>query len=364
MSNIDAGTYSISLGELVFEDLNVFLSKGGYKKSKFFIFGDENTLTHCLPTLIFHCDLLKNAELIETESGEHNKTIETCYQIWKVLTELEADRDSVVINLSGGMLSDMGGFIASTFKRGIRFINIPTSLLSMVDASVGGKVAVDLEGLKNQIGLFSEPQAVFINSYFLETLDEREMLSGFAEMIKHGLIRSEDHYNNLTSTIQNKTDLKNDLDIWDSLIEKSVLIKKEVVEQDFKEGGLRKILNFGHTIGHAMETLSLTNDSDPLKHGEAVAAGLVCETYISMKQNKFPEGDLKKMTDWLKKLYQFRTVKENEVASLLEIMKHDKKNKNGELNFVLLKRIGEADYDIHVDEATILESFVYFNSVC
>lgn len=233
--------------------------------SRKFILVDENTISHCLPVLMMNVPSLARAEVIEIESGEKNKNIDIAIRLWEVLTELQADRRSVLLNLGGGVIGDIGGFVASTFKRGIDFLNVPTSLLAQVDASVGGKVGIDLNGLKNQIGVFKNPASVYIYPDFLKTLPKREVLAGFAEMLKHGLVLDEGHFYELKAF-----DLSR-IDHLEALIMRSVHLKNEIVLDDPKEKNQRKLLNFGHTIGHALETYALENMTFSLPHGEAVA---------------------------------------------------------------------------------------------
>ena len=255
------------------------IEKGKY--SKVFVFTDSNTSEICLPVFREMLDDFSEFDLIETDPGEENKNIDFCIGIWKTLLDFEADRKCLMINLGGGVITDMGGFIASTYKRGIHFINIPTTLLAQVDASVGGKTGIDIDNVKNMVGTFTLPQAVFIETAFLKTLPECELLSGFAEMIKHGLIADKGYFEVLRNS-----DYKN-LDA--QAIYRSVEIKNEIVTTDPHEQNLRKILNFGHTIGHAIEGYSLLNDGSPLLHGEAIAAGMICEGYLSHKLNGLPD---------------------------------------------------------------------------
>ena len=244
----------------VYFSKNAFTELNNYLKnkslfSKIFVLVDTNTSEHCLPSFLQNVGNLKDYELIEIEPGEENKNILTVTSLWNSLTELGADRKSLLINLGGGVLTDMGGFVASTFKRGMKFINVPTTLLSMVDASTGGKTGIDLGNLKNQIGLFSLPEMVIVSSQFLSTLEARQMRSGLAEMIKHGLIANEAHWQRLNNL--DNLDLSN----LDELIRQSVSVKIKVVNEDPTEQGLRKILNYGHTVGHAVETFYMNSES-------------------------------------------------------------------------------------------------------
>ncbi len=365
MHKIQAKDYSILVDITVFDQINDFLNQKTFEGSNFFIFVDENTHEHCLPGLVWHVDKLREAEVIETESGEENKTLETSYQLWNVLTELGADRNSVVINLSGGMLSDMGGFVASTFKRGMRFINIPTTLLSMVDASIGGKLGIDFNGLKNQIGMFNNPDAIFINTDYIKTLPERQVKSGMAEIIKHGLIADEAYLGTIYKNANfSKATIFEDEMQWPETISRSVEIKNEIVKQDFEERDLRKTLNFGHTIGHAIETWFLThNPQSALLHGEAVAMGMISELYLSAKSIGYPEQELQKHVKPLASLFPKTEIKSDTYDQILELMQHDKKNKDGKINFVLIEQTGKAIIDQNCSKELIIESLDYLNRI-
>ncbi len=311
---------------------------------------DENTERDCLGRLD-----INNHQSIKIESGEQAKNIETCLKIWKGLTEFQFTRKSLLINLGGGVIGDMGGFVASTYKRGIPFINVPTTLLSQVDASIGGKLGVDFEGLKNHIGCFRTPDSVIIWEGFLETLPDRELRSGYAEVLKHGLIWDRVYWENCSQ--QSLTSVKD----WQKILEKSVVIKSEVVENDPLEMGLRKILNFGHTIGHAIET-ALLNAGKPILHGEAIAAGMIMETQLSksilgLSRKEADEvvntilgffGKLQKLPDPL------------EVKALLL---QDKKNVGKEVRFSLLSSIGTCQYDQKVPESEINDVLENYRSL-
>jgi 3-dehydroquinate synthase len=295
MTEIKASDYSIFVSKDITKEINRFLKANESRYSKLFILVDEKTLEYCYPRLAAHIPAFKDAEIIEIESGENSKNIEVCTQIWATLSDYGADRQSLIINLGGGVIGDMGGFIASVFKRGIGFINIPTTLLSQVDASVGGKVAVDLNHIKNEIGLFSNPSAVFIGTTFLQTLDERQLLSGFAEMIKHALISDEIYWKKIK-----EADIF-DFEKIDPLIETSIHIKNKIVQEDPFEKNNRKALNFGHTIGHAIESYFLLkqNSRKQLLHGEAIAVGMICEAYLSNRIVKLPNDTLEEITSFI-----------------------------------------------------------------
>lgn len=353
MTEIKSADYSVFINKNIAKEINRFFrtAKGGY--SRLFILVDENSLKHCYPQLVEQIEYFKDAEIIEIESGEENKSLEVCAQIWSTLSELGADRKSLFVNIGGGVIGDMGGFIASTFKRGISFINIPTTLLAQVDASVGGKTGIDLNHLKNEIGVFSNPAAVFINSGFLRTLDKRQLLSGFAEIIKHGLIADAE----LWKKIQGSE--LSDSDTLEELIEASVNIKNKVVQKDPKEAGLRKILNFGHTIGHAIETYSL-DTKKPLLHGEAIAVGMICEAWLSHKICKLSKAELKAITQFILKTYRNISIREMSYDKLAGLMGHDKKNEKGTINFSLLSAIGKCEINKAANADLIIESLNYY----
>ena len=329
------------------------IEKGKY--SKVFVFADRNTSDFCLSVFRQMLDDYNGFDLIETDPGEENKNIDFCIGIWKTLLDFEADRKCLMINLGGGVVTDMGGFVASTYKRGIDFINIPTTLLSMVDASVGGKTGIDIDNVKNMVGTFSLPQAVFIETEFLETLPERELLSGFAEMIKHGLIADSAYYEELK-----KTDYKK---ISAAAIHRSVEIKNEVVTEDPLEKGRRKILNFGHTIGHAVESYSLSKDKNALTHGEAIAIGMICEAYLSHKNSSLTAEELEQITADIKSIYPKYKIKEKSYPKLSVLMQSDKKNEHGNILFTLLESIGKCTYNCRVSDTDVIASMDYYNSV-
>lgn len=337
-----------------FKAFNAFLEKSLY--DRIFILVDENTMEFCLPILLAEIPL-KTSITIEIQSGEANKNLRSCEKIWNQLTKNNASRKSLLINLGGGIISDMGGFAASCFKRGMEFVNIPTTVLASVDASIGGKLGIDFQYLKNQIGVFNSPKAVFINKSFFKTLDNRQLKSGYAEIIKHALI-SDPNYWNLLRESNNL----NELD-WNLIIEKSIHIKSEIVLQDPYEESIRKVLNFGHTIGHALETYSLENDVEPLLHGEAVAIGMICEAYLSVKLNALSEIKLTEICTFIDSIYLKYSIDHKSFEKLMIIMKQDKKNESEYINFTLLKDIGRAEIDFKIESELILESLHYYNNL-
>ena len=355
MQSIITDTYQVHFKENAESALNTHLENTPY--STIFIMVDENTHEHCLAQFMAAIPGNYNFEIIEIESGEINKTIETCTQVWLALSELGADRKSLLINLGGGVLTDMGGFIASTFKRGIAFINVPTTLLSMVDASVGGKTGIDLGPLKNQVGTISQPKMVLIQPNYLKTLEPRQLNSGYAEMLKHGLIQDRNYWDSLQSLNPSELNLE---EITKNILT-SVAIKNEVVQEDPTEQNLRKILNFGHTLGHAIESYFLESPKhELLLHGEAIAIGMVLEAYISHIIHAFPLNDLVEIKKVFKEQYAIVNFTETDIEAILDYLKFDKKNSHGNINFVLLKEIGSPVWDCLVDNQLILKSFSYY----
>lgn len=319
--------------------------------SKIGILVDTNTENLCLPIIK---NVIPNFETLRVEAGEKFKILETCQRIWEQLTHMGFDRHSILIVLGGGVLGDMGGFCASTFKRGIDFILIPTTLLSQVDASVGGKLGIDFMGFKNHIGLFREPTSTLISSDFLSTLPVRELRSGFAEVIKHTLISDVAKWNSIR---KNGLDEQN----WNDLINFSVQFKSRVAETDPFEKGIRKILNFGHTIGHAVESGCL-NTETPLFHGEAIAIGMITESHISFQKGMLKESNLKEIANYIIDVFG----KEKDLLKTDSIMKwvvQDKKNKDNVTLMALLEGAGHAVWDVQVNENEIRNSLDYYRSL-
>lgn len=309
------------------EQLSKFLAQNNF--SQIFILVDENTKRDCLAFLpSFYC------QLIEVQSGENYKNLASCELIWKNLLNKEADRSALLINLGGGVICDMGGFAAACFKRGIRFINIPTSLLAMVDASFGGKTGIDFYSQKNMIGLFKEADEVFIDTKFLKTLDPRHLRSAKAEMLKHGLIASENHFWQVAQSDEIHLDL----------IQASLAIKQHIVAADPLEKGWRKSLNFGHTLGHALETWSLERGED-LLHGEAVAQGMLWALELSVHFCKLDSKEARKYQDAIQAIFGKQEISLKEFDDILDLASNDKKNKEGKINFSLLARAENVELD-------------------
>ncbi len=355
LTSITANNYLVHFNENGYQELNAHLTANKY--SNIFIIVDSNTNELCLPKLLPYLETEFTIEIVEFEPGEHNKNIETCIQIWNVLTELGGDRKSLVINLGGGVVTDLGGFVASTFKRGVDFINIPTTLLSMVDASVGGKTGVDLGNLKNQIGVINVPQMVLIDTQYLETVPQNEMRSGLAEMLKHGLIYDKKYWEKFL-------DLKAiDFVDFDELIYRSVEIKNEIVIQDPTEKNIRRALNFGHTLGHAIESYFLENETKKtLLHGEAIAVGMILESYISLHKNLISEQEYHQIKTTLKAIYDDIVFEENDIEPVLKLLIHDKKNEYGNIQFALIEGIGKIKINQSVENELILKAFLDYKS--
>ena len=316
-----------------------------------YVLTDENTREHCYPLLLDANPFLEVANLLVLDPGEEFKTLEICQLLWNSLLETGADRKSLLINLGGGVVTDIGGFVASTFKRGIDFIHIPTTLLGQVDAAFGGKTGVNLEFSKNQVGTFAHPLFTFIDSKFLRTLPERELVSGLGEVIKYGLIADK----GLFEQLKDKENLIGNLD---SIISTSVKIKEEFILNDFKESGERKKLNFGHSVGHAIESYFLGE----VLHGEAIAAGMICESYLSLTENLITEKELKEVIEMVFSFFNKIELEEKMIEPLINELKTDKKNVDGKLNFTLINGIGDSSINHFLGEKEVKDSLVfYFN---
>ncbi len=350
LKNIQANNYAIYFNENGYQSLNKQFVEKLY--SKIFVIVDTNSHEFCLPYFLSHLETNLEIEIIEFEHGEANKNITTCVEIWNILTDLGADRKSIIINLGGGVVTDLGGFVASTFKRGIDFIAVPTTLLAMVDAAIGGKNGVDLGNLKNQIGVINTPKMVLVDTKYLQSLPQNEMRSGLAEMLKHGLIFDKKYW-------QQFLDLKKlDLTDLDQLIFESIDIKNQIVMQDPNEIGIRKALNFGHTLGHAIESYFLENqDKTTLLHGEAIAIGMILESFISLHFQFIDRATYTEIKTNINNIFDKILIEEIDIKPILELLIHDKKNEFGKIKFVLLDGIGNTKNNIEVDEATILAAF-------
>lgn len=349
MKQINCNSYNIYINN--WDALNDYIANGDY--SSIFVLVDNITLQLCFP--LFEEKFSSLFKVIVTPNGEVNKTLNTCNLIWDQLNQLGADRHSLCINLGGGVIGDMGGFAASTFMRGMDFIQVPTTLLSQVDASVGGKLGVDYNNYKNLIGIFKNPGAVFIYTDFLKTLPYHQLLSGFAEVIKHGLIKD-------ISAFQKLTILESLIDIdWEELVYESVLIKKSITEEDPNERGIRKILNFGHTFGHAIESHALSN-AIPLLHGEAIAIGMVLEAHLSLQKGDLELADVDLIKDKILMLYGHHPDHIPTIKILMDLMSKDKKNKGGIIKFSLLEKLGKGNFDQEVTIGEIEKAISFYKA--
>ncbi|MGC9150887.1 MAG: 3-dehydroquinate synthase [Microbacter sp.] len=317
----------------------------------FFLLVDTNTRRFCLPS-VHHA-----FPTIEIPAGDMHKTIESASLVWRYLSTHQATRHSLLINLGGGMITDLGGFVASTFKRGIRYINVPTTLLGAVDAAVGGKTGVNFDGLKNEIGVIRDSEAVILYPLFFASLDHQNFLSGWAEMLKHALLSSSDTWDRLMAFPMSESI---DYQRLAALVEQSIGIKESIVEKDPTEQNLRKALNLGHTFGHAFESFSYVA-STPLLHGYAVAYGLVCELYLSTKMCGFPANMLTQVTNYVRQYYGAFPIDVTHFSSLMEWMGHDKKNDAEGINVTLLRQFGDVLINQHVKEVEIMDALRYFS---
>ncbi|OIQ27587.1 MAG: 3-dehydroquinate synthase [Bacteroidetes bacterium MedPE-SWsnd-G2] len=356
MTSINTESYSIHFNTKCYTEINNYLKSEDF--SKIFVLVDSNSHALCLPLFLEQISTSLDIGIIEIETGEQHKNIETCMGVWNTLSDLGCDRKSLMINIGGGVVTDLGGFVASTFKRGIRYINVPTTLLAMVDASVGGKTGIDLGSIKNQIGVINSSEMVLIDTNYLNTLPQNQMKSGLAEMLKHGLIHSQSYWNEFLDLSKlNLTDL-------DRLIYESVLIKYEIVTKDPKEQHLRKTLNFGHTLGHAIESYFLEQPhKQELLHGEAVAIGMILACHISHHIFNFPEDQLKEVSETIISIFSKIEIATEDYQPIIDLLIFDKKNEHGKILFVLLDNIASTKINIEVENELIKASFEYYNNL-
>lgn len=328
-----------------------------YPAGKVYVVVDENTEKFCLPLLqSFEC--MKGIPHLVIPSGEDHKSLDSVVSVWNFMEDQGADRHSLLINLGGGMLSDLCGFAASCFKRGLHFVNIPTTLLSQVDASVGGKTGINFNGLKNEIGVFNQPQTVLIDSEFLKTIDKANFLSGYAEMLKHGLIYSKPHWNELLEFDLDKVDYSS----LSEVIARSVAVKEYFVVNDPTEKNIRKALNLGHTAGHAFESYAL-HQGRPILHGFAVAYGLIVELYLSSQKVGFTMEQTNEISKWIINTYGPFEISTSDYEALYFKMTKDKKNEAGRINFTLIPEIGKVEININCEKDLIYEALDYFREL-
>jgi 3-dehydroquinate synthase len=333
-------------------DFKQFISKSAY--SSFVILTDENTYKYCYPVI---SGFFINPVIIQIKSGEENKNIIACMSVWDELSKNNIDRNAVIINLGGGIVCDMGGFIAATYKRGIDFIHLPTSLLAMCDACIGGKLAVNLNGLKNYIGLFKNPAAIAVYPIFLKTLPEKHIFSGFAEIIKHAVIADKRFFKEISED-------KNITDDFERLIQRSIRIKSRIVNLDITEKGIRKGLNFGHSIGHAIESFHiLANPKDCITHGEAVAAGIIVESHISYRKKYCNENELDQIISLIQRFYKKINIADQNMKDISDLVNKDKKNEQSIKLFTLIDGIGQFRINEKVTDEEIMESLKFYQSL-
>lgn len=343
--------YDVFVGSCT-ESLSVFLST--YSQRKVVVLTDEHTRVFCLEKIspLLPADILE----ISIPAGEIHKNLNTCQFIWGKLLEFGINRNDLMINLGGGVVGDMGGFCASTYKRGIDFIQIPTTLLSMVDASIGGKLGIDFNGVKNSIGVFKDPRAVFVDPFFLDTLPKRELRSGFAEIIKHSLISDILLWRQISSISIYKENN------WMPIIIDSLKVKQKIVVDDPFEKGIRKALNFGHTIGHGIEGVMLLKEN-PLLHGEAIAIGMVIESWLSFHKGYLSEEEFTSILVFLKRTFDLQPINEELIDDFMLLMKNDKKNESDEIHFAVVGPIGKVRVDFVRDVPFVKKALEIFNHI-
>ena len=346
---------NIVFSQQIEDELRKIVQK--YSRGKVFLLTDQIASGFCLPLIQRVIDEF-SIKTVTIGSGEENKNIQSIIEVWDFLSNNGADRKSLLINIGGGMLTDLGGFAASTFKRGLDFVNIPTTLLAQVDASLGGKTGFNFNGLKNEIGVFMEPKSVIINTNFLKTIDHENFLSGYAEMLKHGLIKSREHWNELLSF-----DMGNiNYEVLQKIIAHSVAVKEWHVLNDLREQNIRKALNFGHTIGHAFESYAMKTGS-PILHGFAVVYGMIAELYLSVKQCGLGIDELNSISAWLIEKYGKFEIQESDFEALYQLMTHDKKNEGKRINFTLIPEIGKVEINIDCPKELIIEALEYYRKI-
>ena len=351
MSVISTSHHDIEIGLLADSSLQSVLE--GYSEHRAIIVVDQNTHDFCLEYLITSFPQLEQAEVILLPVGEENKVMEICMQVWNAFSEYEFGRKDLVINLGGGLVTDMGGFIASVYKRGMNFIHIPTSLLGMVDASIGGKNGIDLNDCKNQIGTFTNPKNVYVDLSFLATLPEGEFYNGFAEMIKYSIIKDKDLFEQLKEFKEEKDFNREDI------IVKCIQIKVAIVDSDMNEKGLRKILNYGHTFGHAIEGYFLR--TTPVQHGHAVGIGICAEAFVSMNRGLISKEEYKEIENVMSRVFPFIKFSDDDTKAIIQLMYNDKKNESGKIFSVLLDGIGKASYHNEISEKEIGDALLHIS---
>lgn len=352
---IESSNSQVKICENIATDITPYIE--GYKSEEIFVLTDENTLDKC-SEIIKQNPLLSKAHYLTIKAGDDHKKVEALVYVWKYLTNNGADRHSLFISLGGGMVTDLGGFAASTFKRGVRFINVPTTLLAIVDAAVGGKTGINFEGLKNEIGVINHADAVLVDIQFLYTLDHDNFISGYGEMIKHALLSTAEDWKEICTYNLAQPNY----DVLKPIVAKSIAIKERIVSEDPYEKGIRKALNLGHTIGHALESLAMEQQR-PVLHGFPVAWGMISELYLSHKRLNFPKEILDELVQLVVKNYGAFNFICDDYDRLYELMLHDKKNKAGRINFTLLKGIGDVQIDMNCSREEVFLSLDYLRDV-
>ena len=349
--------YPIHIGEDVFVALQKVINRSRKQKSTLFLLTDTNTFRFCLPELLSRCPELEEAEVFTIDPGEESKSLRNAEYLWKELAGKQANRHTMLINLGGGMVTDLGGYVASGYHRGIDTVHIPTSLIGQIDASIGGKTGVNLDGLKNQVGTFYFPKGVYVWPGFLTTLDPAHIRSGIAEVAKSALIHDEKFWRWLTNrTIDEMISVPFEENFWKDLILKTIRVKQEIVGHDPFEHNQRKLLNFGHTIGHAIESIALQRET-PIHHGEAVAAGMICEGFLSVEHCDLDPIQLQEIIAWLMPGFGKLPLMQEDESVRMDMMQHDKKNREQEIRFALLSRIGQGKINQVCDPASIRDAF-------
>lgn len=350
---VDTNGYSLEIGDIL-ESTFAELLDTKFKNSKKVIITDENCRENCLEYLVTNFESLYDADVIMMPAGEETKQMDYVINVLEAFSEYGIGRHDLVVNLGGGVITDFGGFVASIYKRGCHFINIPTSLLAMVDASIGGKTGVNLGVFKNQIGVFSNPTALYIDTVFLQTLPEVELANGIAEMLKHGIIADKEHFEIVRDLMENGGEFSEEILI------KSIEIKNTIVKNDPFEKGERKKLNFGHTIGHVIE--GHYYDTLEIKHGHAVAIGMVMESYLSMKFGGLDPDEYEQLETFLTAYYPLPKLTDEDIQVMIEMLENDKKNKEGMILCTLVTKVGEAVIDQHILPGQFLEVFLHFKN--
>ncbi len=349
--NLDMDSILYSIGENAMESAGKHLSK----YSKRYLLVDENTEKYCLPVFKEKLPDISINGVLQIPSGEENKNINQCINLWEMLTQQLAERDSILINLGGGVVTDIGGFVAATYKRGMDFVNIPTTLLGQIDAAIGGKTGVDFMNFKNLVGLFTDPKAVIIDPVFLKTVEDAYWQSGFAELLKYGLILDHDLWDMIDGRFYKSIPQDN----WNQLIVKAAKDKIDIVRYDSNERGIRRILNFGHTVGHAIESYYLKNKK-AITHGQAVAAGMICESWISTRMADLNCNSQENIVETIDRSFGRLDFREENIPELLQLMKQDKKVRNGKAKFSLLRRLGKAVHDVELEDNVVVQSLLFY----